>query len=187
MMTHSELLKRLLPPVVYDPNAPLLAAELDAEGAALDTAQIAAELILAEADPRSTSYLLPGWERVLGLPDPCVGALPTIEQRRDAVVAKVMMKGGQSRPFFIGLAAKLGFTITITEFSQFSVISPVNAPLCGWEWCFTWQVNAPINTVRRWSVLSGVNEPLSTWGNQLLECAIKRFKPAHTYVQFSYS
>lgn len=186
-MNHAELLKRLLPPVAYDPNGPLLSAELEAEGKALDAAQIAAELILTEADPRTTYHLLPDWERELGLPDPCVGPLPTIEQRRAAVVAKVYMKGGQSRPFFIALAAKLGFAITITEFKQYSVMSPVNAPLCGWPWCFTWRVNAPLNTVRHFSVMSGVNEPLSTWGNALLECAITRFKPAHTHVQFAYS
>lgn len=186
-MNHAELLKRLLPSVAYDQSAPLISAELQADGNALDTAQIAAELILTESDPRTTSYLLPDWERVLGLPDPCAGQLPTIELRRAAVVTKVWMKGGQSRAFFIALAARLGFVITITEFKQYSVMSPVNAPLCDQPWCFTWRVNAPLNTVRRFSVLSGVNEPLSTWGNALLECAISRFKPAHTIVQFSYS
>jgi len=186
-MNHVELLKRLLPPVAYDPNAPLLTAELEAEGNALDVAQIAAELILTEADPRTTSFLLPDWERVLGLPDPCAGQLPTVDLRRAAVVSKITQRGGQSRPFFIALAAKLGFIITITEFSQYSVMSPVNAPLCGWPWCFTWQVNAQLNTVRHFSVISGVNEPLSTWGNALLECALGHFKPAHTVVQFAYN
>lgn len=186
-MIHAELLKRLLPPVAYDLSAPLLSAELDAEGSALDAAQIAAELILSEADPRSTYQLLADWERVLGLPDPCAGQLPTIELRRAAVVAKATQHGGQSRAFFIALAARLGFTITITEFSQYSVMSPVGAPMCGLPWCFTWRVNTPLNTVRRFSVMSGVNEPLANWGNTLLECAISRFKPAHTLVQFSYT
>lgn len=186
-MDHDELLKRLLPPGAYDPNAPLLSAGLEAEGNALDAAQIAAELILTEADPRTTFYLLPDWERVLGLPDPCAGRLPTIELRRAAVVAKITLRGKQSRPFFIALAAKLGFAITITEFKQYPVMSPVNAPLCGWPWCFTWQVNAQLNTVRYFSVMSGVSQPLSVWGNALLECVIRRFKPAHTVVQFSYS
>lgn len=186
-MIHAELLKRLLPPVAYDPNASLLSAEIVAEGNALDAAQVAAELILTEADPRTTYQLLPDWERVLGLPDPCVGALPTIEQRRSAVMAKVVMRGGQSRAFFISLAAKLGFVISITEFTPWTVMSAVSAPLCGWEWCLAWRVNAPLNTVRHFSVMSGVNEPLVTWGNDLLECAITRFKPAHTYVQFAYS
>lgn len=187
MMAHSELLKRLLPPVAYDSNGELISAELHADGNSLDAAQIAADLILSESDPRTTYHLLPDWERVLGLPDPCAGQLPTIELRRAAVVAKVTMHGGQSRAFFIALAAKLGFVITITEFKQYSVMSPVNAPLCGWPWCFTWRVNAPLNTFRHFSVMSGVNDPLSTWGNALLECAISRFKPAHTIVQFAYS
>ncbi len=186
-MTHADLLKRLLPPGAYDPNGPLLTAELEAEGAALDVAQVAAELILAEADPRTTSYLLPDWERVLGLPDVCVGVLPTIEQRRDAVVSKITMHGGQSRQFFIDLATRLGFSVSITEFKQYTVGSAVNALMCGWPWCFTWQINAPLDTVLRSTVMSAVSEPLSTWGNNLLECAITRFKPAHTIVQFSYS
>lgn len=186
-MKHAELLKRLLPPVAYDQNAPLLSADLEADGNALDVAQIAADLILTEADPRTTYYLLPDWERVLGLPDPCSGPMPTIELRRAVVVAKISMKGGQSRAFFIALAAKLGFAITITEFKPYSVMSPVNAPLCGESWCFYWRVNGPLTAMRRFSVISGVNEPLSFWANTLLECAIKRFKPAHTVVQFIYS
>jgi uncharacterized protein YmfQ (DUF2313 family) len=186
-MNHAELLKRLLPPIAYDVNAPLISAELKAEGDVLDTAQIAADLILSEADPRTTYHLLSDWERVLGLPDTCAGQQSTIELRRAAVVSKVTMKGGQSRAFFIALAAKLGFVVTIDEFKQYSVMSPVNSPLYGWPWCFTWRVNVPLNNVRHFSVMSGVNESLSTWGNTLLECALNRFKPAHTIVQFAYS
>lgn len=186
-MNHAELLKRLLPPGAYDINAPLISIELKADGGVLDAAQIAADLILSEADPRTTYHLLSDWERVLGLPDSCGGQQPTIALRRAAVVSKVTIRGGQSRAFFIALAAKLGFVITITEFKQYSVMSPVNAPLCGWSWCFTWRVNAPLNTLRHFSVMSGVSEPLSIWGNTLLECAINRFKPAHTIVQFAYS
>lgn len=187
-MTHAELLKRLLPPIAYDINATVIAAELESDGKALDAAKIAADLILTEADPRTTYDLLPDWERVLGLPDVCVGQLPTIEQRRAAVVSKLTLRGGLSRAFFIALAAKLGFVISITEYTQYSVLSPVNAELRGLPWCFTWRVNAPLNTVvGRFSATSGVNEPLSTWGNILLECALSRFKPAHTVVQFSYS
>lgn len=187
MMTHAELLKRLLPSVAYDPCALFIAAELEAEGNALDAAQIAAALVLTESDPRTTFNMLPDWERVLGLPDDCDNQFQTIEQRRAAVISKIWMTGGQSRAFFIELAARLGFVITISEFKQYSVMSPVTDPLCGWPWCFTWRVNVPLNTVRYFSVMSGVNEPLSAWGNAVLECAINRFKPAHTYVQFAYS
>ena len=186
-MNHAELLKRSLPPVAYDINAPVISAELEAEGNALDVAQIAADLILTESDPRSTSHLLPDWERVLGLPDTPNGQLPTVAQRRAAVVAKITMRGGQTRDFFIKLAANLGYAIIITEFKKSSVLSLVNAPIRGWRWVFCWQVNAAINTTRRYTVLSGVNEPLSASGNEMLEYAILKYRPAHTVVQFAYS
>jgi len=189
-MIHAELLKRLLPPVAYDPNAPLLAAELDAEGAALDAAQIAAELILTEADPRSTYELLADWERVAGLPGDCAllaGIDLTVEQRRAALVTKLTERGGQSRAYFIALATRLGFTITITEYHEWSVLDDVEAPLCGADWNFAWQVNAPLNTVIDWTVESDVEMPFAVWGNQLLECAISQDKPAHTVALFAYS
>jgi len=186
-MNNTELLKRLLPPGAYDPNAPLISAELQAEGNALDAAQMAAGVILAEADPRTTLLMLPDWERALGLPDPCAGALQTVEQRRAAVVAKITRRGGQTRAFFIALAAELGYAITIAEFGQHSVLSAVNALLYNWPWRFTWRVSAPLINTRNYTVLSAVNEPFSVSGNEMLECAILTYKPAHTFVQFAYS
>lgn len=188
MTGHAELLARLLPPVAYDPQAPNLLVELAADGNALDAARVAAELILTEADPRSTYYLLPDWERELGLPDPCVGPLPTLAQRRDAVAAKLYMLAGQNPQFYIDLAARLGFTITVTEFLDIHTVeSSVETPLYDEAWLFAWQVNAPLETIREATVDSSVDEPLRSWGNAMLECAIKRFKPSHTTVIFSYS
>lgn len=189
-MIHAELLKRLLPPVAYDPNAPLLAAELDAEGAALDAAQIAAELILTEADPRTTYELLADWERVAGLPGTCAllaGIDLTVEQRRAALVTKLTERGGQSRAYFIALAARLGFTVTITEFHEWSVNDDVEYSLNGADWNFAWQINAPLDTVIDWTVESDVEMPFAVWGNELLECALSQDKPAHTVVLFAYS
>lgn len=186
-MNHAELLKRLLPPGVYDFNGPLLSAELGAEGNALDAAQAVAGSILSEADPRTTLHMLADWERVLGLPDSCIGLQPTIEQRRAAVVAKVTQHANLSRAFFIKLAATLGYSITITEFTRHSVMSAVNAPIYDWRWLFAWQVNAPITNTRGYTVLSGVNEALAGTGNEILECVSKKYKPAHTTVLFAYS
>ncbi|EAU55823.1 YmfQ family protein [Mariprofundus ferrooxydans] len=184
---HAELLKRLLPPVAYDSQAPNISVELQADGKALDAAKGSADAILAEADPRTTYYLLPDWERELGLPDPCVGPLPTIAQRRDAVATKAHMKGGQSIPFFIGLAASLGYTITITEFKHHTVDSDMDTPLYSEEWRFAWQINASLQTIRDMTVDSGVDEPMRSWGNQILECAMGRFRPSHSTLLFSYT
>lgn len=148
----------------------------------------AADLV-EEADPRTTTELLADWERVAGLPDSCVvayGVTQTAAQRRDALVAKLTTIGGQSAAYYIALAARLGYTITITEHKTFTVRSKVNDPINDLPWRFTFTVNAPLNTVRRFTVRSAVNEPLAAWGNELLECVISRLKPAHTHVLFAY-
>jgi uncharacterized protein YmfQ (DUF2313 family) len=81
----------------------------------------AADLLEIESDPRTTVELLPDWERNWGLPDPCYSAPQTIGQRQLALVMRMTMLGAQSREFFIGVAAMLGYTITITEYRVFVV------------------------------------------------------------------
>lgn len=143
--------------------------------------------LVNEADPRTTNELLADWERVAGLPDLCTGIPETISLRRELLVSKLTNVGGQSRQFFIDLAAKLGYTITITEFKRFRVTSRVNEVLNDSDWAYAWRVNAAQDTVRRFTVTGRVNEPLATWGNTALECVITRLKPAHTLVQFAYT
>lgn len=145
--------------------------------------------LLDEADPRTTAELIGDWERVTGLPDACSAPyVTTLQERRAAVVARLTARGGQSRQFYIDLAASLGYAITITEFRPFRVgRNACGDPLCGEEWSFVWRVNAPETTVRYFRTgSSAAGEPLRTWGNELLECAIARVKPAHTLVQFGY-
>ena len=79
----------------------------------------AADLLERESDPRSTIELLPDWERNWGLPDPCYAGPLTIHDRQLALVLRMTMLGGQSRQFFIDVAAFLGYTITITEYAPF--------------------------------------------------------------------
>jgi uncharacterized protein YmfQ (DUF2313 family) len=145
--------------------------------------------LIDECIPKTSTELLSDWERVCGLPDPCsADAAVTLQARRAAVVAKLSARGGQSRAFFIALADALGYEITITEFRPFRTgISKVGDPVCSSEWWFVWRVNAPEVTIRSFKVgQSAVGEPLRSWGNQTLECAISQRKPAHTLVQFAY-
>src|SRR5262245_6166360 len=79
-----------------------------------------ADLLERESDPRATFELLTDWERNWGLPDPCIKNPPSdIRLRRIALVEKMTMLGGQSRGFFIGVAAKLGYTVTISEHAPY--------------------------------------------------------------------
>lgn len=149
----------------------------------------AADLI-EEADPRTTAELLADWERVAGLPDPCVEALAgtqTTAQRRAALVAKLTTIGGQSAAYYIALAASLGYTITVTEFRPFVAGSVAGDALTNDEWIFAWQVNAPAESIVAFAAgRSCAGEPLRAWGNELLECVINRLRPAHTHVLFAY-
>lgn len=149
-----------------------------------------AQQLVEEADPRTVAELFADWERVSGLPDACAQAFggdQTMAQRRAALVGRLTTLGGQSPAYFIGLAAALGYAITITEFRAHCVNDDVEQPLYDTVWNFAWQVNAAFNTVTDITVDSTVEEPLAAWGNALLECVIKRLKPAQTTVLFSYT
>jgi len=142
---------------------------------------------LAEWDPRTTVEMLEEWERVLGLPDPCVTTEQSFTERRAAVVAKLTTLGGQSRAFFIALAASLGYTITITEFNPWLVgVADSGDPIYSDAWKFVWQVNSAETTIDYADTESVVSEHLAEWGNDQLECTIEAAAPAHTIVNFAY-
>jgi uncharacterized protein YmfQ (DUF2313 family) len=187
MSRHGDLLTRLLPPVSYTSRAPYTTAEMESVGAVMDAVLARSADLLTEADPRSVAESLTDWERVYGLPDPCVGPGQSFALRRAALVAKVDGQGGLSREYFIELAARLGYTITIDEFSPHSVVSPVDHPLYHEDIRFYWRVNAPLTNTFYHSVLGPVSEALVVTSNQLLECVFNRLKPAHTVLVFNYS
>lgn len=149
-----------------------------------------AEQLLSEADPRTTAELFGDWERVAGLPDACAeafGGSQTLAQRRAALVGRLTTVGGQTAAYYVGLAAALGYAISITEFSVHTVLSDVDAALYDHAWRFAWQVNAALNAVTELTVIDTVADPLAAWGSALLECVIRRVAPAHTTVLFSYT
>lgn len=148
--------------------------------------EVRVEDLLRESDPRTALEMLADWERVTGLPDPCTGPLDSLEARRGAVVARLGHQGGQSRAFFLSLAESLGYTVSITEYRPFVAGSPAGGVLSNGDWLHTWMVTAPETTVRKFKAGAGAGERLATWGNDELECAIERAKPAHTNVIFAY-
>lgn len=189
-MTHADLLKLLLPPSSLDPTGPAIGAELAAEGNALDRALGYADQILQEADPRTTAAMLADWERVYGLPDPYIiaaGISQSFQERRAALVAKVTMQGGQTKAFFIALAAAIGYTISITECSPHTTEFDTEHPTYDEQYRFVWYANAALVTVRDLSTEDDTEMATAVWGNGLLEAVINRYKPAHTYVLFAYS
>lgn len=153
----------------------------------------AADLLEIETDPRFTLELLGEWERAYGLPDPCIPVVQTLPERRAALAQKIAMQGGQSRAFFIGVAASLGYVITITEYVpfQFGLSSfggghgRFNPP--NFRYCWTVRVTGSRLTRFQFGVSSfGRDSFLDIREAEDLECIFGRLKPAHTKLFFSY-
>ncbi|MCK9389867.1 MAG: YmfQ family protein [Sulfuritalea sp.] len=163
---------------------------LDSLAEELARVDVRADQLLEEADPRTTSEMLADWERVAGLSafSSVDGSPLSIDQRRANLVSRITERGGQSPAYFIALAARLGFTVTITEFREWSVVDDVEALLCGADWNFAWRINAPLVTASEWTVESDVETSFSViWLNALMESVLHEDKPAHTVLLFNYS
>ncbi|MCJ2067743.1 DUF2313 domain-containing protein [Methylobacterium sp. J-030] len=150
-------------------------------------------LLQIETDPRFTLQLLGDWERAFGLPDPCIPVVQTLPERRAALVQKMTLHGGQSRAFFIGIAAALGYAITITEYVpfQFGLSSfggshgRFNPP----NFRFVWSVSISGQRLTRFQFGAssfGRDPFLDIRRAEDLECILQRLKPAHSMLFFSY-
>lgn len=138
-----------------------------------------------EFDPRTTVEAIEDWEKLAGLPDCCVPSLaPTLEERRADVIRRLTSSGGQSKPYFIELAATFGLEITITEFRPFRTgLNRCGDHLCSREMSFVWRVEeAAVEPPEAVGDYEG-------WlrAHAQLECMFRRYQPAHTRVLFSWS
>jgi uncharacterized protein YmfQ (DUF2313 family) len=112
-----------------------------------------------------------------------------IAERRARVLARLTQRPGQSRAFFIGLAASLGATpATITEYRQTDVEAGCETPLLGEDWVHAWQMNLPGSAaVSLADCEDGCELPLAQWSSSSIECVLRDFAPAHTTLLFAYA
>lgn len=181
-----DILASLLPPVSYAPMAPKMRATLRAEGAALDAAQRSADRVNASVTPFGAVELLPDWERVLGLT-----GTGGYQERLDSVLAKLAEVGGLSIPYFITLARRLGYTITIFEPQPFRADASRAGDavyVADVIWC--WQV--VVEGATTWRVYpfragsSVAGDRVLAFGDPVIEEILNDLKPAHTFVYFAY-
>lgn len=145
---------------------------------------------------------LPQLQRELGVTSPIlpeIGApvasaraadqysLASAAERRARVVSRLTARPGQSRAFFIGLAASLGVAATITEFAEHVCEASCEDPVLGPEWRHTWRMNLPpIPGGAEMTCQDSCETPLAQWASSDLECRIRRFAPAQTVLLFGY-
>lgn len=185
-MTHAELLKLLLP-YSYDASEPVLAASLEAEASRLDEAHASAELLIGAIDPLSAWEWLVDYERLYGLPDACLGAGASIQQRLAMLASAALERGGLSAAYYEHLAKVLGWTATVREFEPFAAGAAAGSPVAGEDWRFAWALatSEPV-AIKRLQAGFSAGSALASWGDAALECAMNRAKPAHTVVLVCY-
>ena len=182
---YAEQLQALLPPgPAWDPErvpeVQQLIAGLSHEFARIDGRAFD---LLNEMDPATVSELVPDWERVMNLPDPCLGLKPLFEDRRLSVRQRLVAVGGQNAAFYVGIAVSQGYPdASVIEFrtprmgrSRFG-----QAHFGTWNAQFVWT----LNTGGRQRL--GRRFGASYWGERFgvnpgtaIECLIRRAAPAH--------
>lgn len=146
--------------------------------------------LLAESDPDMVRELVPDWEQVMGLPDPCLGDSPAFEDRQLAVRRRLLEVGGQSPAFFVQLAITQGYpeaTVSEHRAPRFGASRFGRARFGTWSAQFMWTLNTgPRRRLGRrfgasyWGERFGVNPSAA------LECVIRRSAPAHAQEFINY-
>lgn len=188
---HNQLRQLQPPGPAWDPD---LYPEQDAILSALarEFARIdaRAHALQNEMFPGTISELLPDWERVMKLPDECMGAT-ALQGERKAEVLRRFTEAGEQRPdYFVAIAKRLGYPdARVVEWrtprwgrSRFGT-----ARFGGWNAQFVWEMR--LGARRPGCARFG----FSVWGNRfganpndIIECVIRRYAPAHTLVLFRY-
>lgn len=201
------MLQHLLPQGQAWTRAPdaVLTALLRATADELERLDMAMRLLLAEMLPTSAIAGLEDWERLLGLPDACLPAGTSLQERRSAVLARLRDEGRQDLDYWYGVAGSLEYDVTIEEHWPFccgihqcgdpSGLSPrqrqdhpeigyLAVPEIRWWW------NVIIHGDRLLLFRCGESlcgEPLMDWrAASSLECVMLRDKLAHTLLTFTY-
>lgn len=163
--------------------------------------------MLIEVDPSTATDAesLDQWEKILGLPDECTPEGQTEAERQVQATQKLTNIGGISKTFYEFLAAQLGFPTTVvtnilpfvagsrageklTNFfnNHFVAGSPAGMQLIEVGWRYFFEVELPITAASVFVAGSTAGTPLRTFSNPLIECTIKKLKPVHAGVIFSF-
>lgn len=186
----ASLIGKLHPGFALGRRGGVLDSVLSAIAVPVADAEADAEALMVEVDPRTAVKLLADFERVLG-PDPCgrdQGDLSQAERQRIAH-QRWTATGGQSLPYLIAVAAKLGVTIEIEEFwpSKAGVLR-AGQPLIAEGEQFVWRVKlAPIKEFLFRAGVGQAGDPLGWIVLSGIECELRRIAHSHTVPVFSYT
>ena len=163
--------------------------------------------LFIETDPRTATAdeSLDQWEGILGLPDECTPDGLDEAERQIQATQKLTNIGGLSKTFYEFVTAQLGFPTTIVTnilpftagsragdrltnyFNRHFVAGSVaGTPLSEIGWKYYFEVELPITASSHFVAGSTAGTPIRSFSNPLIECTIKKLKPAHAGVIFSF-
>lgn len=146
--------------------------------------------LLAEMDPMTVFELVPDWEQVMGLPDPCIGPAGLFEDRQAEVRRRLIEVGEQTPAYFVRLAVSQGYPnafVTEHRAPRFGRARFGRSRWGLWRAQFSWTLHTGgrLRAGRRWGA--------SRWGERFginpgdaLYCLVNRYAPAHTVVHIDY-
>lgn len=185
-MNYSELLRLLLPYDCYsDSDLSTHAKDIAVHAGRLNNLQENADALHSEIYPNITHTLLPAWERVYNI-------IPynntQYEQRINNLLTAIRGKGELSKEYFISLATRLGYQITIEEFVPF---------MAGWseagdeiyieDIIYIWEVIASNTGMSFFEAgIACAGDSLGYVNDSDFENIFNRLKPAHTLCVFNY-
>lgn len=148
-----------------------------------------------EMFPDSCNETLVDWEEMLELPEPCEhgnhAENQTVQERIDAVIAKINRNISPTKENFAKLAEFLGYKVSIvTTPPSVCGIARCGEYLGGAEeanyYWITIVDGARIAYARCGTAACGERLCRITWAEDL-ECLLNRIKPAHTLIKLSYA
>ncbi len=152
--------------------------------------------LITERQVLFTSELLEEHESDYNITDPA----ENLEDRRTALYAKLIARGGQYKEYFESIANGMGYEITIEEFQPFFAGISTAGATCGDIWLlFIWYVWVHVDGHRGaftcdfdWTEFDGLNPNDTSWFIGItrrfddLITEFFRLKPAHTRVLFDF-
>lgn len=178
-------LRALLPPgPAWDKELnPEVDKLLQAAAQELAREDLRAADLLEESFPETVRELIPDWERVMQLPDPCLGDSPKFEDRQLAVRRRLVEVGGQSPAYFVELAISHGYPearVIEHRAPRFGRSRFGAAHFGTWVAQFMWTLETgPRRRLGRRFGVSYFGEQFGGNPSGALECVLRRSAPAH--------
>ncbi len=184
---------------------PVLSKVLGSTAVELARAGERVEDLKREVDPSQTNEALDQWERVFGIPDECTPEGQTPDERRTQLIQKMTNIGGISKSFYEFLILQLGFQSTVQKtrnflagrgragdplwnyFNRHFVAgSPAGMQLREVGWRYYFNAEIPVTASEHFVAGSHAGDPIRSFSNPLIQCTIRKLKPANSGVTFTF-